>query len=66
MSRPKAIQCLLGDVSGAAEEKGLRDAGFLVFTFRWKHFDAEPLGWMRLRAFFPGQERHRLGAGRPA
>jgi hypothetical protein len=48
MSRPKALLCLLGDGSGAAEENGLREAGFLVSTVRWKHFDAAPRGWMRL------------------
>jgi len=52
MSRPKALLCLLGDVSGVAEEKRLRESGFLVSTFRWKHFDAEPRGWMRLLALF--------------
>ena len=48
MSQPKALLCLLGDVSGAAEEKGMREAGFLVSTVRWKHLDAVPRGWMRL------------------
>ena len=51
MSRPKALLCLLGDFSGAAEEKGLREAGFLVSTVRWQHLDAEPRGWMRLLPF---------------
>ncbi len=50
MSRPKVLLCLLGDTPGAAEEKGLREAGFLVSTLRWKHLDAEPRGWMRLLA----------------